>query len=303
MTETDNNRIRIAIDAVKKVLSPAACPGYESSDGDDSNDSSIYGYPNPEEDIPSESQIIYDIAHSARHGRDLEEQVRYVNHRIRLQGKEVAVPYKKNGTVVKWTVSDLEQNLVQVLEKKDPQTVGLTGFDFRRQELSDASRRPNRRINFLKLFFSLWPGNIHHQLLLVNSRIEADNKEKTRGRGKVLPISLREFCHFLAVMMIARLEGKQGSDLWQGAQNDDEGYRSPIDVSRYMTKYRHTQIRRYFSYFFADERKKSTDPWWPVIGGINAFNHNRNSLFNSSNVRIMDESMSAFRPRTTPKGK
>ena len=152
----------------------------------------------------------------------------------------------------------------------------------------------------MKLLFALWPGNIHFQLLLLNARIEKDNLERRRGR--VLPLSLREFCHFLAVLLVARLEGKVGNDLWSSNPGDHEGYRSQLDISRYMTKHRHTQIRRYFSFFFADETKVETDPWWQIIAGIDSFNHNRRMGFKPSRVRCMDESMSAYCPRTTATG-
>ena len=156
--------------------------------------------------------MVYDVALAARRTRDIEDQVRYVNERAGLQGTEV-VTKNKSASPVTWTVTDVEDSTKIINnDQEDLQEIGLTGFDFRRFEMSDRAGRSNRRINFMKLLFALWPGNVHHQLLVLNGRIEEDNKG--RARNRVLPISLHEFGHFLGVMLIARLEGKDGSALW-----------------------------------------------------------------------------------------
>ena len=103
-------------------------------------------------------------------------------------------------------------------------------------------------------------------------------------------------------MLVASLEGKKGSELWQD-EKETEGYRSQIDMSRHMTLYRHKQIRRFFHYLFSNEEKKATDPWWQVSGGIEEFNRTRKKMVQPGNVMVIDESMSAFRPRTTATGK
>ena len=227
----------------------------------------------------------------------------YVNARKKLQGKFVSVKNRKSKQPIVWTVSDDEDHITLINQDEEDKTkIGLTCFDFKRNEVNDGYGRPNRRINFMKLFFALWPGNIHHQLLLLNARIERENQ--TRRKGRVLPISLREFAQFLGIMLVARLEGKSGTDLWQHQRGRDagEGYRSELDVSKFMTRHRHSQIRRYFSFLFADENKKCEDPWWQVVAGIDGFNHNRRSVFSPSRVRVLDELMSAFRPRTSPTG-
>ena len=152
-----------------------AAKNYESS-SDDSDDSSLLACPNPEDTIPPVKQVVYDVAHAARRTRDIEDQVRYVNERAELQGTEV-VTRNKSASPVTWTVTDVEDSTKIInQEEEDPQEIGLTGFDFRRFEMSDRAGRPNRRINFMKLLFALWPGNVHHQLLVLNGRIEEDNK-------------------------------------------------------------------------------------------------------------------------------
>ena len=137
-------------------------------------------------------------------------------------------------------------------------------------------------------------------MLKINARIEEGNA--SRSRDKISPISLREFNHFLGVICIARLEGKRGGNPWKGREDEGEGYRSQIDVSCFMTCHRHLQIRKYFSFIFADEKLKDDDPWWMVSTGIEEFNKNRSMTFRPSNIRVLDESMSAWRPRTSATG-
>ena len=144
------------------------------------------------------------------------------------------------------------------------------------------------------------PGNLYHLLLKLNSRIEEDNKDQSKGR--IIPVSPREWARFLGVMLMAVLEGKKGADLWAGNADNGEGYRSQVDVSRFMTKHRHSQLRKYFSFLYANDAKMQDDPWWMVADGIAAFNHNRLNSFRPSKVMALDESMSAYRPRTTKTG-
>ena len=156
------------------------------------------------------------------------------------------------------------------------------------------------RIKFLHILLPLWPGNLKDQIQKLNARIERDNSN--RIRGKVGLLSVREFIQFLAVLLIASLEGKKGSELWHGNEDQGEGYRSQIDISRFMTSYRHAQIRKYFPYLFANEDKMATDPWWQVSEGIDQFNASRKTYFRPGRTLVLDESMSAFRPRTTTTG-
>ena len=276
---------------------------YSDSDFDyDSDDCwSISGNPNPEEDLPCEAQIVYDVARAARKQKEHEAEVKYDRERRNLQGTQVPVAYRKNKTVVTWTVCNVEDD--ELVNRKDEkcnsEEIGLENFDFRKLDIPDSKGRLSR-INFMKLFFSLWPGNVHHQLLKLNARIELDNS--TKKKNKVSPVSIREFSRFLGIMLVARLEGKKGGLLWEGTASDGEGYRSQCDMSRYMTKHRHSQLRTYFSFIFADDSIKDADPWWMVSSGVRAFNHNRRTVFRPARILVMDESMSAYKPRTTASG-
>ena len=66
-----------------------------------------------------------------------------------------------------------------------------------------------------------------------------------------------------------RLEGKKGN-VWEKVE--PEGYGRPVDLSNYMLRHRFETIKKHMSYLFADERKKGSDPWWQLVGGIDGFN-------------------------------
>ena len=142
------------------------------------------------------------------------------------------------------------------------------------------------------------------QLTKLNEQITEDNKDrKTRGKPLVRLISLREFGVFLGLLLVARLEGKKGKNLWKGDKRQGEGYRSQVDMSMHMKAYRHAEIKKYFAYLFADRSKKDDDPWWQILDGIEGFNSNRKRVVVLGMELVIDESMSAHRMRTTPKGR
>lgn len=276
----------------------------EAEDSDDvsvcSSEWSVIDEADPTiEDLPTDAQVCYDLYRNSRNSaKDLKAQAAYVKERKDLQGTCVPVSSDKGKSVVNWVVSDDEDYEFFTNPVSDNE-IGLKGVDFQSYDATDPSGRQSR-VNLLRPFFALWPGNLRRQLQQLNSRIERDNG--SRQRNKVGLLSLREMIQFLAVLLIASLEGKKGSDLWQGSEAEGEGYRSQIDVSRHMTNYRHRQIRKYFPYLFANEDKKQTDPWWQVSQGIEDFNLTCKKAVKPGLKMVLDESMSAFRPRTTATG-
>ena len=53
---------------------------------------------------------------------------------------------------------------------------------------------------------------------------------------------------------------------------------------------------------FADESRKCADPWWMVSQGIEVFNKNRKDKILASFLKNLNETMLAFRSRTTKTG-
>jgi hypothetical protein len=67
--------------------------------------------------------------------------------------------------------------------------------------------------------------------------------------------------------------------------------------------YRFSELRMAFPFAFYDfEAKDNGDPWHPVGLLVDGYNKNRFKKIAASVLKVLDESMSAFRPRTTKKG-
>ena len=258
------------------------------------------------EEIPSDAQINYDVYCATCSNKDFKMQLQYVKDRKDLQGTEVPVTNgrgKKGSSKAletTWVVDDTEEYDFVTDFVSDNQ-IGMREVNFQQLDAGVVHGKPTQ-INFLHIFLPLWPGNLKTQIQKLNDRIQKDNEN--RVRGKVGLLSIREFIQFLAVLLIASLEGKKGSELWQGDETEGEGYRSQIDISRYMTSYRHAQIRKYFPFIFADDTKNpDNEPWWQVSEAIIQFNNSRQRFIRAGRVMVIDESMCAFRPRTTVSGK
>ena len=117
---------------------------------------------------------------------------------------------------------------------------------------------------------------------------------------KIHDISEREFWKFWGVILAARIEGKQGGQLWQ--KEEPEGYGCKVNLSRYLKEFCFHEIKHFMPFLFADEAIKDTDPWWQFKSEVDLYNKNRKETVSASLLKTFDESMSAFRPRTTRYG-
>ena len=48
--------------------------------------------------------------------------------------------------------------------------------------------------------------------------------------------------------------------------------------------------------------QKDCDPWWAFSSAVDDFNQIRNNIITSSCTKVLDETMSAWRPRTSKNG-
>ena len=70
-----------------------------------------------------------------------------------------------------------------------------------------------------------------------------------------------------------------------------------------MLEYRFNEIKSRFLYAFtSDSHKNKGDPWYAIIQWIHEFGQSRYEVMSGSGIFVSDESMSAFRPRTTKNG-
>ena len=113
-------------------------------------------------------------------------------------------------------------------------------------------------------------------------------------------ITENEFWKFWGIIIVARIEGRKGEKLWD--RLEPEGYGRKIDMSPYIKQHCFKEIKKYIPYLFSKEEDKQHDPWWQFASAIDAYNENRSETLCSSLTKIFDETMSAFRPRTTKRG-
>jgi len=81
-----------------------------------------------------------------------------------------------------------------------------------------------------------------------------------------------------------------------------QGRAAAPDFGQDMAQRRFEDIKRFVPWQCADLRNFETDPWSMFRPGVRAFNANRRAHVTASNIKVADESMSAFQPRTTKTG-
>jgi len=69
-----------------------------------------------------------------------------------------------------------------------------------------------------------------------------------------------------------------------------------------MKHYRFKHFRKFIVHIWEDESGKETNEWWRFQGAVDEFNHLRKNRLLSGFWMLIDESMSAWRPRTSPTG-
>ena len=75
------------------------------------------------------------------------------------------------------------------------------------------------------------------------------------------------------------------------------------NFDRFILEYRFQQFRDFFPFIFQDPSVKDTDPWWQFSGAVKEFNDIQLRLIKGAKVKAVDESMCAYRPRTTSTGR
>ena len=182
---------------------------------------------------------------------------------------------------------------------------GIKGFDFSDKSVKQKNSR-NDRINYNDLIIHLWPGDWRKQLDFVNDLIEEkqvlENDKEIGPRIKsVRRITQNEFWKFFGLLLVARLEGRKGT-LWDSPSQEAPGILRKVNYSRFMSRTRFQEIRHYMAFVFADKTREGKDDWWQVLGGIDGLNENRKAVIQAGNIKVLDETMSAYRPRTTKTG-
>ena len=204
-------------------------------------------------------------------------------------GEEVVIRQRNEQVVWKVVV----ENHVDV--ERDSDDLGLTGND-----LLAAVDRSTIAKMFLALTFSDWK----EKLDCLNFSVEEKNAKNPKSQ-RVRPFTESEFLVCLGLLIGAPEYGMKGTSLWQNGKGDDSAWLSIMphpNFDRFIPEYRFRHFREFFPIIFQDPDVKDTDPWWQFSGAVKEFNNNRSHLLKGAKVKAIDESMCAYRPRTTATG-
>jgi hypothetical protein len=120
----------------------------------------------------------------------------------------------------------------------------------------------------------------------------------------VLSDAEQEWWVFIGVIISAGPRGKGGHKLWE-KQTEGRSVTVPVnygpDGLGIMAYYRFNEIKAAFPWSFQDKSKEE-DPWNMVLLLVNGYNQNQHNWVAASVRKVLDESMSAYRPCTSNTG-
>lgn len=214
-----------------------------------------------------------------------------------LLGQEVIIKHK-NGTM-KWEVIDSWEGSPAPRTTTRAQA-GLKSFKAHEYEKDVVIAEL-----FLHLTFADWRvifGKLNDAVAVHNNN--SSNKRKVRLFTDI------EFLTGLGLLIGAAEFGSRGVNLWregdQSHAGDEEHWDSMVPHPQFdnnMKFYRFKDLRHFLPLVFhSAELKELGDPWWQFEDAIIQFNNNRRQRVQASPWLVVDESMSAWRPRTTATG-
>jgi hypothetical protein len=162
----------------------------------------------------------------------------------------------------------------------------------------------------------MWPGDWKQQLRQLNLKAAAENADNHGKKNwrNIQPVSDQEWWVFIGILISAGPQGRGGKKLWEkDAHREARGITTPInygpDGFNIMPEYRFKDIKHCFPWSFQDKSKAdedaddgSFDPWNMALLLVNGYNKNRHDWVAASARKTLDESMSAYRPRTSKTG-
>jgi len=102
--------------------------------------------------------------------------------------------------------------------------------------------------------------------------------------------------------------GKGGYKLWEKKHHRKERTMTePINIGiggkNIMAEHRFKFLKSVYPYAFQDkDAERAGDPWHMVLLAVDGYNENRKRTVAASVTKVMDESMSAFKPQSTKTG-
>ena len=172
-------------------------------------------------------------------------------------------------------------------EFNDYPIFGVVGFDF--------NKISERETPLADLFMHMYPGNWRDLLSNMNEAIKA------RECATFKLVSQREWFQFHAIIFVAHPYGEGGAYLVSTNVNGFE--RAPNVGEHGMKAWRFKQIMKYFPYSFVHPSvSEEDDKWYMISWFVEAYNKKRRETVAASRALTIDESMTAWKPRTSKTG-
>jgi hypothetical protein len=216
-----------------------------------------------------------------------------------LIGSKVLV---RNGEMEsQWRVIKDINSVNSITAKRRPQEeIGVIDLDF--------NQLPEADYPLVEVLLRFWPGNAFRQLAKLNQEF------RKRYPGKPL-VTLKEFFTFFACLLAACPAGYGGERLWKPPLVKSIFPHPQLNTT--MTRNRFNYIKSCFAAAFAygptdvvkegeewapiDDMTPGDDPWAQMQGLVNDFNKTTLQNFSPSDEKVIDESMSPFKPRQSKK--
>ena len=74
------------------------------------------------------------------------------------------------------------------------------------------------------------------------------------------------------------------------------------DFLKHLPYYQFKQWKKFITAVWENKEAAATDPWWRFQPAVDEFNQIWNTKILTSDSRVLDESMSAYKPRATKLG-
>ena len=257
--------------------------------------------------------------HSVRQANYLEEKRRLIEdtHQVLVKGP--------GRTQTSWKVIDdiLERDVEPLIEFYPK--LGVRGFDFSASNRTtntskvmgkDGSLKDrclkNDRVNLLNLFLHMWGDDDDdvNELGKMNQWREKIEQTRRQSRGNgckpIAPFTRREHWVAWGLVISSRcIAAENGEEMWNLKDLEEvslDNLRPKFDPNMFMTRKRFQEWKKCVVFGFADEEKKEDDPWWQIVGVFDSQTRNRKRTLAISIVKVLDESMSAFRPQVHKTG-
>lgn len=145
-------------------------------------------------------------------------------------------------------------------------------------------------LDMLGLWIKMYPGDIPTDITRLN-------ETALRTRTSFRPVTESEWVRFWGLIIAARQFNQKGHHLW-GDHTMTDGIREAPNFQKYMPYWRFEQIRALVKYSKAAPRA-GPNTWEMFNQMVADFNKNRAMMLVMGVWITMDETMSAYQPRTT----